>query len=556
MNAWLDCSSRPRPGDGLAGPVGRWWLAAAGTAVALLYLAGVVNAWWPTPDSALYHGLGRNLMSGRGYVFNGRPYTTVTPGLPVLLGLTEHLAGGDAFWVKNLIICLTGLASLVLAYATLRRMVRPRLAFAAVLASALCYVYYDHSHLILTDAPFALLFWAVAYSARRMLTGSWAWAAAVAALSAVAIMIRLPGLTLLGPLAVAVAVDKPPPSAGARGGAGRRVVGGGVILIAIVAMAVGVCAVCRCLSGKPSPYVTSHLVNLGRGLGVHVWQLAPVLLKLPETTGQLFTGLQGYWIMLLGYPLLAVIVAGMTSLWRRGVRTPAIVLVLSALALILGAGVNASKARYFMPLEPLIALGLIEGVVVTLEWIRRRRGLATVPLAKARAVVIAVAVIGAANSPWLLRSACYYSYQGHHGRYLDVIEHGKYADLYATADYISKNVAPGEKVHVRKDRVRMLHLLSGKVIDALYSFGVDDPWNAAQADVVYRDLLARPEIDVVIDDPGALDARYAERMTELLDTTGGLRMTRQIGKTRIYRRAGVLTPSTRPTSQTPETGAP
>ena len=36
---------------------------------------------------------------------------------------------------------------------------------------------------------------------------------------------------------------------------------------------------------------------------------------------------------------------------------------------------------------------------------------------------------------------------------LDVIEHGKYADLYATADYISKNVAPGEKVHVRKDRV-------------------------------------------------------------------------------------------------------
>jgi len=259
--------------------------------------------------------------------------------------------------------------------------------------------------------------------------------------------------------------------------------------------------------------------------------------------------------MLLGYPLLAVIAAGMTSLWRRGLRIPAIVVVLSVLTLVPAAGVYASKARYLMPLEPMIALGLIQGVVVTLEWIRRRRGLAAKPRLRARAAIIAVAVIGAVNSPWVLRSACYYSYQGRRGRYLAVIEGGKYADLYATAEYLSKNVAPGEKVHVRTDRVRMLHLLSGKLIDPFYSFGVNNPWNAEQADAVYRDLLARPEVDVVIHDPGGLDARYADRMTELLDTTGGLRMARQIGKTRIYRRAGAPAPATEPAGQASEAGA-
>ncbi len=554
MNTQLDRSSRPAPSDSLEGPVPRRWLLMAGTAVAVLYLAGVVNAWWPTPDSALYQGLGRNLLDGRGYVFNGRPGNIITPGLPALLGLTEHLAGRDAFWAKNLMICLSGLASLAVAYATLRRMVQPRLALAAVIATALCYVYYDHSHLILTDAPFALLFWAVAYSARRMLTGSWAWATATAILSAMAIMIRMPGLTLLGPLAVAIAVGKPRSSAGSGTGVIRRVVVGGVILVAVAAMAVGIYVACQYLSGKPSSDITNYLANLGRGLGSHLWQLGPVLFKLPETAGQLFTGLQGYWIMLLGYPLLALIVVGMRSLWRRGVRLPAIVLALSAITLLLGAGINASKARYFIPLEPLIALGLIEGVIVTTQRRRQRRGLATGPRLRAKAVIIVVAAIAAVNAPWILRTACYYSYQGHRGRYLDVIENGKYADLYATADYVRTRVAPAEKVHVRKDRLRMLHLLSGKVIDPFYSFGVDDPWNANQAGIVYDDMLARPSVDVVIHDPGGLDARYANRITELLDTTAGLELAERIGATRVYRRVGDLSPATAAASRVAESG--
>jgi len=548
MNAQLDSSPHPGRSEGLAGPVPQWWLVAAGATIALLYLAGVVNAWWPTPDSALYHGLGRNLMEGKGYVFNGHPHTTVTPGLPVLLGVTELLAGQDAFWAKNLIMCLTGLASLAVAYATLRRMVEPRPAFAAVLAAALCYVYYDHSHLILTDAPFALLFWAVAYSARRMLNGSWAWAVAAAILSAGAVLIRLPGLALLGPLAVAVAVDKSPPSAevGYRAGTGRRLVICGLILVSIVATAGAFYLVVRSVTNEPSLYIASYLTNPQRGLGFRAWQVALLAVKLPETTGHLFTGLHGPWIMLLGYPLLAVIGTGMTNLWRRGIRLPAVAVVLSVLTLVLVSNVNASRARYLMPLAPLFALGLIEGVATWAGWLRRRRGMEVTTRSLTRAMIVTAMVVGAVNAPWLLRSAFYYSYQGHRGRYLDVIEGGKYADLYATAEYVKSAVASGEKVYVRRDRVRMLHLLSGKFIEPLYWFGANNPWNATQADVVYRDLLARPTVDVVVHDPGGLDARYTDRLTELLSGTSGLLPARKVGRTRIYRRSGMIAPEAGP----------
>jgi 4-amino-4-deoxy-L-arabinose transferase-like glycosyltransferase len=522
-----------------AGGVPRRWLLAVGAAVAALYLAGVVNAWWPTPDSALYQCLGRNLIAGRGYVFNGQGHTTVTPGLPVLLGLTERLAGPRAIWAKNLLMCLAGLAGLAVAYAVLRRMVQPRLAFAAVVAAGLCGVYYLHSHLILTDAPFALLFWAVVYCGWRMLAGSWAWAAAVAALSAVAIAVRLPGLTVLGPLAIAFAVEKfPAPAA-------KRLAVGGVILAVIIAAAGAFYIIARNIYSEPSLYLTYHFAE-DRGVLFRLGQLATLVTRLPETAGELFTNRQGTLVTLLGSPLLALIAVGLARLWRRGLRIPALTIVLSAMTMVLSAGIIAAKARYYVPLLPLVALGLLEGVVATVEWVRRRRNLATSPQMRARVVLITLAVIAAVNAPALARLAFYYSYQAHRGRYLDVIEGGAYADLYATAEYLRQNVRPGEKVLVRPDRVNMLHLLGGKVIDPMYDFGVNNPWNAEQADTAYRDLLAKPAVDVVVDDPGGLDARYTGCLMRLLDTTGGLRPERQVGAIRIYRRTGELVPSTGP----------
>ena len=525
----LPCSEGP--------PIRRAWLLAAGAFIGLLYLAGVVNAWWPTPDSALYRCLGRNLIAGKGYVFNGQGHTTVAPGLPVLLGLTERLAGPGAIWAQNLLMCLAGLAGLAVAYAALRRMVGPRVAAAAVVATGLCGVYYLHSHLILTDAPFVLLFWSVFYCGRRMLAGSWAWAAAVAALCVLAILIRLPGLAILGPLAVAFAVEKfPPPAA-------RRLAVGGVILAAIAASTGAFYLIVRSIYHEPSLYVTVHLAE-NHGLLFRLGQLAALATRLPDAVGEIFTNSQATWACLLGCPLLALITVGLARLWRRGLRTPAVAIVLSTVTMAIGAATIADKARYYVPLLPLICLGLIEGVVAAAEWVCRITRQAASGRMRTWAMLMTLAVIAAVNGPDLARQAFYYSYQAYRGRYLDVIAGGAYVDLYATGEYLRENVRPGDKVLVRPDRVRMLHLLSGKLIDPMYDFGVNNPWNAEQADTAYRDLLARPAVDVVLDAPGGLDARYTSRLRRLLDTTGGLRPVRQVGAVRIYRRTGPLTPST------------
>jgi hypothetical protein len=537
LNIEHDHSWQPSRSEGP--PVRRRWLLVAGAAIGLLYLAGVVNAWWPTPDSALYRCLGRNLISGKGYVFNGQGHTTVAPGLPVLLGLTERLAGPGALWAQNLLMCLSGLSGLAVAHATLRRMVEPRLAFAAVAATGLCGVYYLHSHLILTDAPFALLFWAVLYCGRRMLAGSWAWAAAVAALCVVAIAVRLPGLAILGPLAAALVVEKFPPRAG------RRLALGGVILASIIAAAGGFYYGIRSIYHEPSLYVAVHMGD-DHGLLFRLGQLAELVTKLPDAVGELFTNSQARWACLLGWPLLALLAVGLARLWRRGRRTPAVIIVLSALAIVLSGGIIAAKPRYYMPLLPLIALGLVEGVAAVFEWIGRITRQAASRQRRAWAVPITVAVIAALNAPDLARQAFYYSYKAHRGEYLDVIGGGVYADLYATAEYLRENARPGDKVLVRPDRVRMLHMLSGRLIDPTYDFGLNNPWNAGQADVAYRDLLARPAVDLVVYDPGGLDERYTGRLKELLDTTGGLKLYMQIGSTRIYRRTGPLTPATAP----------
>jgi 4-amino-4-deoxy-L-arabinose transferase-like glycosyltransferase len=538
-----DKSLQPSRSEGP--PVPRRRLAIACVAIAALYLAGVVNAWWPTPDSALYQGLGRNLFAGRGYVFNGHGHTTVAPGLPVLLGLTELLAGPEAFWAKNLLMCLCGLAGLGFAYASLRRIVQQRLALAAVAATALSAVYYQHSHLVLTDAPFALLFWAVVYSSLRMQAGSWKWLDVVVILCAAAILIRLPGLTVLGPLAVAMVLDR----SLAAGPAGLTIIKrlglAGAIVASMSAAAVGFYVVAWNEYHQPSLYVTVHLAE-GHGVLFRLWQLVPLVAKLPETAGELFTGRQGTIVSVLGAGLLALVAVGLLRQWRRGLRMPAAVIVMTALAMVLTGGIIAAKARYYVPLMPLIAMGLIEGVIAAVEWLRRRQKLAFTPPTRNVAMLLAIGGIAIANGPFLIRSAQYDSYRAYQGKYLESIAGGIYEDLPLTASVLQWRVKPGQTVLARPDRVNELSFLSGKVIDSLHSSGLNDPWNAEQAEITYRDLLSRKSADWVIDDPGGLDRRYTVRLAYLLDTTAGLELYDRIGRTRIYRRTGELARATTP----------
>ena len=108
------------PGDLHRLPLPRRHVVVAAGLVAVLYLAGVTGSWWSTPDSALYQGLGRSLLHGQGYRFNGQVNTEVTPGLPVLLGGLRW-AFGNGFWAPNLFVVLCGLGALAMAYLTVRR---------------------------------------------------------------------------------------------------------------------------------------------------------------------------------------------------------------------------------------------------------------------------------------------------------------------------------------------------------------------------------------------------------------------------------------------------
>jgi hypothetical protein len=191
----------------------------------------------------------------------------------------------------------------------------------------------------------------------------------------------------------------------------------------------------------------------------------------------------------------------------------------------------------------LIALGLIEGVIAAVDWLRRKQKLAITPQTRTVAMLLAIGGIAIANGPFLIRSAQYDSYRAWRGEYLMTIAGSEYADLYTTASYLRWHVNPGEAIFVRPDRVNMLCLLSGRRIEPMRSFGLNQPWNAAQAEATYRDLLSKPAVDWVVFDPGGLDRRYTRRLRDLLDATAGLKLYIQLGTTRIYHHEGPRVPA-------------
>ena len=144
-----------------AGPEGarlarrRLWLVAA--VIAAIYLAGVPARWWPTPDSAMYLGLGRSLAEGEGYRFNGEPCTVVTPGLPwILAGIRTVF--GDGCAAPTVFIVLCALGALVLIYRWVDKLEGRHVALAVVLATALTDGLYHNAHRILTDVPSVTIF--------------------------------------------------------------------------------------------------------------------------------------------------------------------------------------------------------------------------------------------------------------------------------------------------------------------------------------------------------------------------------------------------------------
>ncbi|MCL2700190.1 MAG: hypothetical protein FWE88_00690 [Phycisphaerae bacterium] len=377
-----------------AQPLIRRYLFVAAALLAAVYLACVNDRWYPTPDSALYAGLGRSLAEGRGYVFNGGVDNTATPGLPAVIAAARLLTGGDGWWVCNLFITASGLAALLFIRAVLRKLLpadappstnsspspptsRLRDTIAspapaklsadlATLMLAGSFLFFEHSHYILTDIPLVALAWAAFYAALRATHGHWAWLALAAGLCVAAMTIRAPMAPFLALLATGL-VFGPLPCGTVREGklssphagetpaprAARRRWFAAAVLLAATAVPFAFWYVLGRSIG-PLPYVESatrltagFFARAGEAAWAQAGVMSTFLIGVPSMP----------WLGLILWP---VALLGLAVLWR-GFWLGLLVLVPYTLFIaVIRAADNPD--RFMLPVAPLVYLGLTQGV--------------------------------------------------------------------------------------------------------------------------------------------------------------------------------------------------
>ncbi|MFP4027271.1 MAG: ArnT family glycosyltransferase [Candidatus Brocadiia bacterium] len=175
--------------------------------VTFLYALALNDKWRFQRDSAVYMGLGRSILEGRGYTFNYAPHTMYPPGLPVMVAGTGAIFGipdelSDSFLAYNLLITLLGLGCIPLFYLILRELNLPppvmAIAFLFLCFSRTLYYYSVH---IMSDVPFTFFALAALLLGLLMLRWegwkSWAACAGAALMIAIASNIRPVGPLLL-----------------------------------------------------------------------------------------------------------------------------------------------------------------------------------------------------------------------------------------------------------------------------------------------------------------------------------------------------------------------
>jgi hypothetical protein len=116
--------------------------------------------WVPGGDSEVYLSTARNLLLRhfslrRGYIFNGQPMNMVPPGWPYALALAMAIT--TRFEYLKLIVLLSMLGSLAIAYPIIRRFAPPLVAGAVVVLTALLSHVFPLTFWLHSDALFCLL---------------------------------------------------------------------------------------------------------------------------------------------------------------------------------------------------------------------------------------------------------------------------------------------------------------------------------------------------------------------------------------------------------------
>ncbi len=498
-------------------PPRRWHLLLAGLCVAAIYLAGVTGKWWPTPDSALYLGLARSLANGEGYRFNGSPCNKVTPGLPVILAGLRMLFG-PGFGAPNIFMALCGLGSLVLIYLSVARLSNQRMALAVTLAAGLSYTFFNQSHRILTDAPFAALFWAILYAYIRYRSGSARWLILAGLLSVSAVALRAPGILFLGALAISVIPDRSPGVSGKKG-----LIPACVILAIIAVLGAGFFIVARYAYTEEQIYAGAIMSKVNAAPMVHLRNIGLGLWQLPLTVSEMFTSQETYFV---GLPALGLIGIGGVSLWRRRQRFILPVIAVSVLALSLYGKDHFIRPRYLTPIQPLLLLAMMEGLCWSIKRFYRPAGAKLL----LKAVTVLVGVIIACNTPKLLRSAVYYSYLSYTPRYYEVVRGGGFVELFEVADILGENHSDSRSERSRTGAtdsgdISVLHYLSGRTILHLPKTSSKQP---AQTKKIHNFIVSHPGLKFII-------MRNAESK-KLLENKPGFKLRHDGKRYRVYER--------------------
>ena len=441
-------ASPPPAGRLDAFPPRRRHLLLAAGCIALIYLVGVTGKWWPSPDSAMYLTLARSLAGGQGYQFNGETSNIVTPGLPIMLAALRLMFGGG-YWAPNLFMAVCGMAAVALAYRAMSRLTSPRMALAAALCCAFSYTYYIGCHRILTDAPFALLFWAAVCASLRARGGSPWWLLAAAALAVGALTVRIPGVMTVGPMAIGLLLDRT-----------ERISRKRLIILGcgLLAVAAGSLGLFYLLGRHVSETTPLYAESLAMPVLDMLRQFGQGLTAFPYAMAEMLTGQKGFIIF--GLLATACLVIGGAFSWTRGRRMPIACVVLNVAGLAVVGGANAVRSRYLLPVLPFIAYLTIEGLMAVtwvVAWRVKRRPRRLAPLIAATAfVVFAVGF----NAPRLLRNATYYSYLSHTPRYYDVIRHGRHAELLPVAELLRELCPPEGRIAVLGDDISIIHYLT------------------------------------------------------------------------------------------------
>jgi 4-amino-4-deoxy-L-arabinose transferase-like glycosyltransferase len=340
---------------------------AVALASATLYLLQWVPVWIVGEDSALYNLLGRSLARGQGYTIYGLPHVHVPPGFPALLAGAK-LAGLSSGTINALMLA-AALATVYLAWRLLREHESWEWALPVLVLFACSDTTHDMSMQILSDIPCTAL----------VLLGLWMfarWSAGrpaplevgVLALTA-AVWMRLAVVPLVFGAGLGLLLQRRKPS-------WRRAwLACGLLAVLTGASLLAFYVHYRANREPGLPSYASYFTHLAqRGLGGWVAELSANLASACEALGNLLTGQTIRPNVVAAVLLLPLAGAGM---WRR-LRQNQAVGVIACLAFVGGLVMLRNfKARYLLPVSPLLLLYVVDGLRWALEGVEgfiRRKG--------------------------------------------------------------------------------------------------------------------------------------------------------------------------------------